>query len=288
MSFMAATTVSAPPENGPAPSQPELPPFDKYDLYTKSVQAPQRDARFFERAYREARGPNARARVLREDFCGTFVNSCTWVTRSPDNYAIGIDLDPEPLEYGRTHYWERLKPLEQARVQILQENVLADDLPTADIIVALNYSYWIFKARAELLEYLRNCHRRLERDGLLVLDCYGGPQTHRPNTEARHDAYDRYSYFFEEERFDPLTNEALFHIHFNRWGESKRLKVFTYDWRAWTVPELRDALLEVGFTDVHTYWEGTTAGGDGDLDWKRMARVRDEADSWGSYLVALR
>jgi hypothetical protein len=39
---------------------------------------------------------------------------------------------------------------------------------------------------------------------------------------------------------------------------------------------------------VHTYWEAATAGGDGDLDWKRMARVRDEADSWGSYLVALR
>ena len=72
-------------------------------------------------------------------------------------------------------------------------------------------------------------------------------------TNEQTEERDGFTYFFEQEGFDPVTHEALFHVHFQRNGESKRRRVFTYDWRIWTVPELRDALLEAGFASVRTY-----------------------------------
>ena len=32
---------------------------------------------------------------------------------------------------------------------------------------------------------------------------------------------------------------------------------FVYDWRLWTIPELRDLFGEAGFRDVHVLWECT-------------------------------
>ena len=90
-------------------------------------------------------------------------------------------LDPELLAYGCTHYRQKLKLLEQLRVRVIQDDVLSPGLPTADMIVALNYSYCVFKTRVELLAYIRNCRRTLEPGGLLVLDCFGGSAFHKPN-----------------------------------------------------------------------------------------------------------
>jgi SAM-dependent methyltransferase len=226
------------------------PKFDKYLHYRASVQGPAGQIALLERIYSEARG-HVKPRTLREDFCGTFDNCCAWVRRGPERRAVGVDLDPEPLAYGCTHYRQKLKLLEQLRVRVIQGDVLSPGLPTADMIVALNYSYCVFKTRVELLAYIRNCRRTLEPGGLLVLDCFGGSAFHKPNeqTEER----DGFTYFFEQEGFDPVTHEALFHVHFQRNGESKRRRVFTYDWRIWTVPELSDALLEAGFASVRTY-----------------------------------
>ena len=72
-----------------------------------------------------------------------------------------------------------------------------------------------------------------------------------------------------------------------RKDEEKREKVFTYDWRLWTIPELRDALLEAGFRNVNVYWEGTTEDGQGDGEYF-MAEKGEECQSWVSYLVALK
>lgn len=260
------------------------PKFDKYAYYRKSVQGPASMVVLLERFYSEARG-GVKPRSLREDFCGTFDNCCAWVRRGPQRRAVGVDLDPEPLDYGCTHHRPKLKLLEQLRVRVLQDNVLSPGLPNADIIVALNFSYCVFKTRVELVAYFRNCRETLEPGGLLALDCMGGSAHHKPNEQsAQHDGF---TYFFEQEGFDPVTHEAVFHIHFQRDGERKRRRVFTYDWRMWTVPELRDALLEAGFAAVRLYWPETTD--EGETVWS----LADQADeklwpNWVAFVVGLR
>ena len=47
---------------------------------------------------------------------------------------------------------------------------------------------------------------------------------------------DDFSYFWDQDTYDPINNFAMFYIHFKRKGEKKIEKAFTYDWRMWTIP----------------------------------------------------
>jgi hypothetical protein len=61
--------------------------------------------------------------------------------------------------------------------------------------------------------------------------------------------------------------------------------VFTYDWRFWMMPEVRDIMLEAGFSEVTAYWEGDDDDGGGDGDFKPSTEG-ENCDAWVSYLVA--
>lgn len=261
--------------------------FDKYKYYLASVQSPEEDMRFVNQAYSDARGPSAVANVLREDFCGTFANCTAWIKQGDSKLAYGIDLDPEPLAWGRKHHFDPMSSGEKERLKIIQDNVMNPELPFADVICALNFSYFLFKKRNDLKQYFQNCLKTLNKDGILLLDCFGGSSCMEPNEEETEYEDEGYSYFWDQDKFDPLTNNALFHIHFQRKGEKKREKVFTYDWRMWSVPELKDILLDAGFSKVNTYWEGTTEDGEGDGDYQ-IAESGDECESWVSYITALK
>jgi SAM-dependent methyltransferase len=269
--------------NGSVPQ----PAFDKYRLYLESVQSPGEDMEFLEQLYTDARGDKRPPQILREDFCGAFANCCAWVRRGDERMAYGIDLDPEPLQYGRTHHLPHLTEAQQQRVHLLQEDVKNAGLPMADVIGALNFSYCVMKDRRTLLTYFKNALATLREDGVLVLDCMGGSMYQEPNEEEVVHEEAGFSYFWAQESFNPLTYGAVFHIHFKRAGEKKREKVFTYDWRLWTIPELREALLDAGFRKVTVYWEGTTPEGRGDGVHIPVEKV-EECQSWVAYLVALK
>lgn len=256
------------------------PTFDKYDLYLRSVQSPDNDVEFLEGVYRELRG--RKPKVLREDFCGTAALCAAWVRRNPAYRAFGVDLDPEPLEYGRTHYLPRLKPAQLERVQLLEKNVLSRDLPEADISVGLNFSYFLFKKRELLRDYFRNVFKGLRKDGVAVFDVFGGSQCQDAiEDRSKHKGF---TYYWEQEGFDPVSNEAKFHIHF-RVGRRKFERVFSYDWRMWSIPELRELLREAGFHKTHIYWEGTARNGTGNGVFTRV--MEGEAClSWIAYIVA--
>ncbi len=257
--------------------------FDKYTYYTKAVQSPDTDVEFIHETFKTLRG--RAPKVFREDFCGTFINSCEWVKMRPDHKAIGIDLDIEPLEYGKKTYLAKLKEPQQKRIQILREDVLSKDLPRADIIAAMNFSYYLFKKRAILKEYFLNALHGLRAEGMFILDCFGGSLCQVANVEVTE--HKTFSYYWDQAKYDPITNEALFHIHFKRKGEANRERVFTYDWRMWTIPELRELLEEVGFQKTFVYWEGTTKSGEGDGKFTRT-EVGEECEAWIAYIVALR
>ncbi|MCX6130168.1 MAG: class I SAM-dependent methyltransferase, partial [Proteobacteria bacterium] len=138
------------------------------------------------------------------------------------------------------------------------------------------------KQRKDLKQYLEACYKRLNNDGLMIMDCFGGQACQEPNEHETE--YDDFSYYWDQDSFDPITNEAMFYIHYRLKGQKKQKNVFTYDWRLWSLPELRDLLLEVGFKKVHYYWEGTDEDGEGDGNFSKIDKG-EICDSWIAYIV---
>ncbi len=254
--------------------------FDKYDLYRRAVQSAESDVEFIRDTYGELKGRNAR--VFREDFCGTFALSTEWIKLSPQNKSIGVDLDPEPMAYGKANYLSKLRPEQQKRMQLLEGNVLHPDLPRADIVAAMNFSYFCFKTHKEMKLYFSSVYKSLSKDGIFLVDCFGGTQCQGPIEDMMN--LEGFKYYWDQSSFDPVSNEALFYIHF-RVGGKKIEKVFTYDWRMWSIPELREIMSEVGFKKTHVYWEGTAKDGSGNGIFTRTEQG-ESCDSWIAYIGA--
>jgi len=256
-------------------------PFDKYWYYHKSVQSPEVDVEFFQDTFKAIK--KREAKTLREDFCGTFAITCEWVKLGKDKVGYGVDLDPEPIAYGRKNYLSQISADQQKRVHIKEGNVLDPKLPKTDMVAALNFSYYLFKMREDLIKYFKNVYETIKKDGLLIADCFGGSKCMEPNEEETEN--DGFSYFWDQDTFDPITNEAMFHIHFKIDGQKKIKNVFTYDWRMWTIPELREIMREAGFKKTTVYWEGTTDDGEGDGEFTPAIKGED-CEAWVAYIMA--
>ena len=257
---------------------------DRYALYQESVQDPPADVDLVDRVFKNhfGRYPD----TLREDFCGTFAMACAFVERRPTNRAWGVDLDPEPLRWGRKHNLAALNEDQRSRVTLIQGDVLDVDHGPIDVTVAFNFSYFIFKQRSQLLLYFEKSRARLHEEGIFVIDLYGGADAQRTLTETRE--HDDFDYVWDQDVFDPIHHRALNHIHFEFPDGSRLNRAFTYDWRLWSIPELRDLLYEAGFRQVDTYWEKTDSRtGEGNGVYYRANHALDDP-AWVSYMVALR
>lgn len=257
--------------------------FDKYFYYRRSVQSPAEDVVFFRDTYRTINGGKD-PKVLREDFCATFSLCCEWVKLGNDYRAIGIDIDAEPISYGQENYLSRMIESQRRRVTTCQTSVLTGPAK-ADIICAVNFSYFYFKERPLMKKYFTKCLKTLNRKGILILDCFGGSKCYEANEEETEDEELQYSYFWDQDELDPITNHCKFHIHFKRKGEAKRKNVFTYDWRLWSLPEIIDLLCEVGFKNPTVYWEGTDDEGGGNGVFTPVEHG-EECESWICYIVS--
>lgn len=257
-------------------------PFDKYELYSEAVQSVDTDVDFYLQAYREQRGSKKRPYTLREDFCAAGLLCKEWVSRGKQQRAVGLDLDEEPMQYGRDHYLKDLKNDQKARVLLVKKNVLDRNLPKANIICAVNFSYYVFKTRDLLGRYFRSVQRSLKKDGLFIVDCFGGSQC----SDEIEDRTKKkgFTYYWEQKSFDPISNEAKFAINFRYQGK-KYNDVFTYDWRMWTIPEIRDLMIDAGFKRTTVYWEGTTRSGGGDGEFTQSEKG-EACLSWIAYIVA--
>ncbi len=264
-----------------------LPPFDKYWHYLKSVQSPDIDVKFFRKTYKKIF--DADPVLLREDFCGTYKLCCEWVKLREEHKALGFDLDPEPLAYGRETYYPKLNQEEQSRLHAMKQNVLTAKLKDpCDITVAVNFSYFIFKEREELKKYFQNVYENLGEKGLFLLDIFGGSDVFELPEEETEFEDEKFSYYWDQEDYNPIHNHGVFHIHFKRKGEKKRKSVFTYDWRVWSIAEVRDILKEVGFSDTRCYWEGTDKDGDGNGVFKPCEKGEPHCESFVAYVAGIK
>ena len=255
---------------------------DRYELYQDSVQDVVAEIDFVEQTWDELR--KRPAEMLREDFCGTASTACEWVRRNPMHYAIGIDLDPDVLEWGELNNLAELDDDEYERISLLRENVLNVRTELADIVVAMNFSYFLFLERTELRDYFISVYDGLVDDGILFLDAYGGYDAPKELQEERE--CDGYTYIWDQETFNPIDSRMNCHIHFEFPDKSRIEKAFSYYWRLWTLPEIRELLEEAGFDVVTVWWEGTdeeTNEGNGMYE---PAETGDADPGWVCYITA--
>jgi len=253
---------------------------DKHVLYEQSVQCVEAEIDFVDATFEKLR--ERKARIIREDFCGTTNSSCEWVKRHDDNVAYSIDLDPEVLAWGKQNNISKLSAAQAARINIIEADVLTVEVQPVDAVLAMNFSYWLFKVRADMLMYFNHVYAALVDDGVFFLDAFGGYEAFREMEERSRQ--DGFTYVWDQARYNPITGYGLFHIHFNFKDGSRLKEAFSYDWRIWTLPEIQEMLIAAGFTPA-IYWEGTDEDGDGNGVFEET--IEGEADAgWIAYIVA--
>lgn len=270
--------------SGRRPTQAER--ADRHVLYEAAVQCVEAECEFVTDTFRALRRRTPRS--LREDFCGTAGISCHWVGLGPQHRATGVDLDPEVLAWAREHRLPGLSPARRSRLTLVQDNVLAvrGDGPQGspvDVVGAFNFSYWVFKTRPLMRRYFRRVRESLAPDGLFFLDAFGGYDAYRVVREAT--PLKGFTYVWDQASYSPVTGDIRCHIHFRFPDGSKLPQAFTYDWRLWSLPEIRELLAEAGFRRSAVYWEGTGKDGRGNGEFAEAA-AGDPDPGWVAYIVA--
>ncbi|MFN3244593.1 MAG: class I SAM-dependent methyltransferase [Planctomycetota bacterium] len=255
---------------------------DKHVLYQLSVQAPDVDSKTYARWFKKYTGRDLRS--LREDFCGTAILACHHVKNHKDNTAIGVDLHRPTLDWGIEHNVEVLLDEEQqSRLTLLEKNVLEVTRPKVDCVLALNFSYQVFTTRKALGAYIKAVYKSLKPGGVFYMDALGGPDVMQANTDVTEK--EGFDYHWEQRSYDPISHRFVCAIHFEFPDGSMMKNAFVYDWRLWTLAEIRELFEEAGFDDVHVLWEGTdlkTMEGNGVF---RRKEVGDMDEAWISIVV---
>ncbi|MBY0113709.1 MAG: hypothetical protein K2Y21_12890 [Phycisphaerales bacterium] len=236
--------------------------------------------------------------TLREDFSGSAALARAWAASSKTRKSIAVDADPEPLRRARG-----------ARVRAVVADVLRC-AARADIIAATNFPVGYCHTRKALSKYLRSARSRLNRHGVLVFDVYGGRDAYSPGKiiqlmrapVQKPWSGELVEYTFEQRAADPVTGLVRDVLHFRAWREGKGVAAkrasraapdveltdaFVYDWRLWSLPELRDALSEAGFGAVEVYDRlGDAIDSEGVLHLKPVAAGEELDANWVVYVVA--
>ncbi|MEM7308974.1 MAG: class I SAM-dependent methyltransferase [Planctomycetota bacterium] len=257
---------------------------DRHELYQYSVQSPDEDCSFFARVYKSLRKKDARH--LREDFCGTALLSATWLGRNKKNTAEGFDIDPDPVSWGIERNFEPLGDVAK-RCRLQLKDVREPSTKSPDVRIATNFSYWIFKERRELVDYFRRAYEDLKRDGIFILDIYGGPEALNEVEEER-EVEEGFTYVWDQVHYHPATGDYKAYIHFRFKDGTELKRAFRYDWRLWFLTEVRDALTEAGFSKTETYWEGTDEDGESGNGVYRKSRKGENCEAWVTYIVGVK
>ncbi|MEK7704676.1 MAG: class I SAM-dependent methyltransferase, partial [Myxococcota bacterium] len=143
----------------------------------------------------------------------------------------------------------------------------------------------IFREREEMLRYVRRVHGDLGPEGMFCLDIHGGPDAQVETEEVKR--LQGFDYVWEQAPIDAVSARGMRYIHFRFRDGTELKRAFSYDWRLWTLPELRDLLQEAGYSRVDVYWEGDDGKGGGNGIFRKVVRAENEA-SWIAYVVAWR
>lgn len=254
---------------------------DRHDIYQRAVQNPEADIEFFQKIFREVRGRDPL--TLREDFCGTAYLASEWVRSDPRKSATGVDTCGETLAWALGHNIEPAGEDVSRRIELIQASVLDNVGPVVDLVCAMNFSLCLLGTREELQRYLQLVRRSLATDGIFFSELYGGTEAIIAVEEERE--CDGFTYHWEQERYNPITHEGVCHIHFSFPDGSRIDRAFSYSWRLWTIQEIRECLLEAGFSDVRVFWEMVDEEGTGTGEYRETVEEENQ-ETWLVYIVA--
>jgi hypothetical protein len=250
-------------------------------LYEYSVQSPDREVmnllmmhRYIYNNGHMQKNRYTAPRILREDFCGTALLCKSWLDKHVENTAMAIDWDPSVIEYAKkTHFQKDMDSIPDTetpeRIQLFCANVLNHDsrYQPVDILVALNYSLCYFHTRSDVLAYLSHIVKNsyIKSDGIFVCDLFGGSEYYQQysSDSASKDSLPKtiqtirygsnFKYIFEQRPLNPFTNRVNCSMHFKFQDGSMIKNAFQYDFRLWSLCELREILLDAGF-DLLYVW----------------------------------
>ncbi len=247
---------------------------DRHRLYELSVQHSESTIELIESIFasKNDRSPLS----IREDFCGTSLLCADWVKSDPGRTALGVDNDRTTLDWGIEHNISPLRT-DAKRVELLQQDVRDETKSGFDTVAALNFSFSVCHKRADLIAYFKSARAALADDGFLLLDLHGGPDSQFQLEESKE--LNGFDYVWEQEMFDPINNRTVCHIHFRFHDGTRMNNAFTYDWRLWSIPELKEAMKEAGFESVEVWW-------DGEDDTLSPVNSAENTEAWIAYMAA--
>jgi SAM-dependent methyltransferase len=257
---------------------------EKHSLYQKSVQNPKREVEFYRKVYRLIF--KSLPVYFREDFCGTALLSCEWVKNNVCNQALGIDIDKDTLEWGHENNINNLSSGSD-RIKLINQNVLQpfDPKQKFDIICSMNYSHFLLNKRSELVKYFSNVRRNINR-GLFIIDFYGGLHTY---SEHRHNNQSDF-YEFHNEQMNILDNVSNSHLRYKT-KEGKLETLFTYNFRVYSIIELREALEDSGFDNFKIYIKDVSDDEENTFSEYQEVDIngiyKPELDRYNGYLIAI-
>ncbi|XP_072998598.1 uncharacterized protein [Typha latifolia] len=168
-------------------------------------------------------------------------------------------------------------------------------LPSRDIVCAFNYSCCCLQRRSELVLYFKHAFRALSKNGgIFVMDLYGGRSSECKLRLQR--KFSNFTYIWEQAEFDILNRRTKISLHFHLGNKKIIRHAFTYHWRLWSLPEIKDCLEEAGFKSIH-FWirempstqlsenvEEFTVGRD--VKYEELSSFHQQ-DAWNAYVVGV-
>lgn len=169
-------------------------------------------------------------------------------------------------------------------------------LPARDIVCAFNYSCCCLHKRKELLSYFKHALDALsKKGGIFVMDLYGGTSSEHGLKLQR--KFSSFTYTWEQEEFDVIQRKTRISLHYQLHQPRKKIRnAFSYSWRLWSLPEVRDCLEEAGFREVH-FWIREMPNTEHNKKTRGFGTSRDDKyeevssfqqqDAWNAYVVAV-
>lgn len=169
-------------------------------------------------------------------------------------------------------------------------------LPPRDTVCAFNYSCCCLHSRKELILYFKHALNALSRKGgIFAMDLYGGTSSEGVLRLQRR--FPNFTYVWEQDEFDIIQRKTRISLHYNLHKQKRKIRqAFSYSWRLWSLPEVKDCLEEAGFRSVH-FWirnmpdseeiksmDGFSVGRDVKYE---EATSFQQQDSWNAYIVAV-
>lgn len=255
---------------------------DKNRLYEESVQCTDFEVNFIKKIYKKYN--QTRCHTLREDFCASALISAEWVKDHKKNIATAVDLDKKMISEAKKIRQTKLDMSQQQRMNIYFGNSATFSTKKVDCVLAANFSYFVFKERKSLIKYFKHAKSQLKTKGIFMLDAFGGYEAHQLLEErTKHKGF---TYVWDQSSFNPVNHDLKCYIHFEFSDKSSIKRAFVYDWRLWTLPEIRDCLKEAGFHKIDIYMQGWDEENDEESEKFYKVNKCDADPAWIAYIIA--